>query len=601
MNVEPILALALIVVLGAAAQWLAWRVRLPSILLLLLFGFLAGPVAGWIEPDRLFGELLLPIVSLSVALILFEGGLNLRFAELRGVGLVVRNLATIGALVTWIIAAGAAHLLVGLELPLAVLLGAILVVTGPTVVLPLLRHIRPSGPAGAILKWEGIIIDPIGAVLAVLVFETVLTGRPEEAAAHIALALLKTIAVGGGLGLLAAALLVITLQRHWLPDSLQTSISLMLVVAAFAASNRVQPESGLLAVTIMGIALANQQRADMQRIAEFKENLQSFLLAALFILLSARLRLSDLRAVAWETALFVGVLILLARPLAVLASSLKRGLDRRQLAFLMCMAPRGIVAAAIASVFALALEEQGYAQAQKLVPVIFGTIVGTVLVYGLLAPRMARMLGLSDPSPQGVLIVGAGPFPRAIAKALMDQSLRVLLVDTNRDNVAAARWAGLPAHQGSILREELLDEIDLAGIGKLLAMTPSDEVNILAVRRFARIFGGAEVYQLPPKGTDTGRTDLAKRLPGRPLFSTNATAGRLDEAMRRGAVVNAATLGAAHDLEPVLKHHGHDALHLFIVTEKRRLTILTADQRVTPKGGQTVAALIGADASLHGK
>jgi len=600
MTVQPILALAIVIILGAAAQWLAWRIRLPSILPLLLFGFIAGPVAGWIEPDRLFGDLLLPVVSLSVALILFEGGLNLKFSELRGVGAVVRNLITVGAITTLVVAAAAAHFLVGLELPLAVLLGAIMVVTGPTVVMPLLRHIRPTGSTGPILKWEGIIIDPIGAILAVLAFETLLGGRLENPAVHIGLVLFKTIVIGGGLGLLAAALLVIALERYWLPDFLQTSVALMLVVAAFAASNQVQSESGLLAVTVMGIALANQGKVDVHRIAEFKENLQFFLLAALFILLSARLRLNDLRAVAVEAALFVAALILVGRPLAVLLSSVRRGLGKRHVAFLMCMAPRGIVAAAVAAVFALALEKQGYAQANMLVPLTFGTIVGTVLVYGLLSPPMARVLGLSDPDPQGVLIVGAGPCQRAIAKALMDQGFRALLVDTNRANVATARLAGMSAYHGSILGEDVLDEIDLAGIGRLLALTPSDEVNILAVRRFARVFGGAEVYQLPPKGGTKGRADLQRHLPGRLLFTPDASADRLEDAVERGAVIKATKLTETFDLKAFGEQYGPEAIHLFAVTEKHKLAILTLDQRLTPKIGQTLVAVVNADGRTGG-
>jgi len=593
-----LIALALVIVLGAAAQWLAWRVRLPSILLLLLFGFVAGPIARIvaphyaIDPDHLFGGLLLPIVSLSVAVILFEGGLSLNFRELRGVGSVVRNLVTSGAAATWIVATAAAHYLVGLELRVAALVGAVLVVTGPTVVQPLLRYVRPCGPVGPILKWEGIVIDPIGALLALLVFEVVVVGRSGDAPLYIALALLKTIGIGGGLGLFAAALLTLAIHRYWIPDSLHTSITLMLVVATFAAANFVQSESGLLAVTVMGIALANQRWADMRPIAEFKENLQVFLLAALFILLSARLHLEQIHRIGVETIAFVFVLVLIARPAAVVLSTLGTKVTRAERLFLMGMAPRGIVAAAVASIFALALEQAGHPQASVLVPVTFATIVGTVLIYGLAAPLLAGYLGLSDQNPQGVLIAGAVPLARAIAGALHKLGIRAILVDTNRANVAAARLAGLTAHSGSILGERVLDELDLSGIGRLLALTPSDEVNVLAVHRFARLFGRAEVYQLPPKTDARGRSGLDKHLHGRWLFQADAVYARLDELHEHGAVIKSTRLTEAFDFRAFRAQNGADAVPLFIVTENQRLIVLATDQKTEPRPGQTLISLV---------
>lgn len=591
MHVDPPLALAIIIVLGTTAQWLAWRMRVPSILLLLAAGFLAGPATGWINPDKLFGDLLLPIVSLSVALILFEGGLNLKWRELRGVGAVVRNLVTIGAVVTWVIAAAAARWIVGLDLGLALLLGAILVVTGPTVVLPLLRHIRPSGSVGGILKWEGIVIDPIGASLAVIVFEIVAGGKLDHAAAHVALTLLKTVVIGGGLGLVAAGVLVVALQRYWVPDTLQTSVALLLVAAAFAGANLAQPESGLLAVTVMGIALGNQRRADVRLITEFKEHLQTFLLAALFILLSARVKLSDLEVLGVPAVLFVLTLILVARPLAVFLSTWRSPLTWRQRLFLMSLAPRGIVAAAVVSVFALALEQGGHAQARLLVPLTFGTILGTVLVYGLAAPRVARALNLSDRDPQGLLLAGAGPLARAIAKALAAHEIRTLLVDTNRDNVRVARLAGFTAYHGSILGERVLDDIDLAGIGRLLALTPSDEVNVLAVRRFVRLFGRSNVYQLPPRGGEKGRTELEQHLHGRWLFAADATEERLEALVADGMTVRSTKLTETFDY-PAFRQRNSGAMPLFLMDDQRRLSVLATDLKVEPRAGYTIVALV---------
>ncbi|RMF60442.1 MAG: hypothetical protein D6743_14920, partial [Calditrichaeota bacterium] len=265
--------LASIVVLGIGAQWLAWRLKLPSILFLLVLGFVAGPVSGFLHPDALLGDLLFPVVSVSVAVILFEGGLTLKLPELRGIGGVVLKLVSLGVLVTWFLLSATAYLLLGLNLELSILLGAILVVTGPTVIGPMLRHIRPTAKVGNILKWEGIVIDPIGALLAVLVFEAVVAGETQRAGVLVVTSLLKTIFIGGSVGLLTAGALVFLLKRYWIPDFLQETVTLMLVIVAFVVSNHFQSESGLFSVTLMGMALDNQRAVTVKHILKFGENL----------------------------------------------------------------------------------------------------------------------------------------------------------------------------------------------------------------------------------------------------------------------------------------------------------------------------------------
>jgi len=279
--------LASIVVLGILAQWLAWRLHLPAILLLLVFGVVAGPVTGILDPDLVFGDLLFPLVSISVAIILFEGGLNLKVSELKNARSVISGLVSTGIIITWILAAAGAHFIAGLELRLAVLLGAVLVVSGPTVIIPLLRQIRPLGNIGSIMKWEGIINDPIGALLAVLVFEVILLGGAEGGTAVVITGVLKAIVLGGGIGVAGAGVIVLLLRRYYIPDFLQNPVSLMLVVVCYVASEAIQPESGLLSVTVMGIALANQQFVSIRHILEFKENLRVLLIASLFIACSS--------------------------------------------------------------------------------------------------------------------------------------------------------------------------------------------------------------------------------------------------------------------------------------------------------------------------
>ncbi|MFQ5655668.1 MAG: cation:proton antiporter, partial [Planctomycetota bacterium] len=436
--------LVVVVVLGISAQWISWRLNLPSILLLLLFGIVAGPVLGLLHPDRLLGPLLLPVVLLSVALILYEGGLSLRLRELRQVGSVVRNLVTLGTLVTGLGGALAAYLLFDLAAPLAALVGAIFVVTGPTVVGPLLRHVRPSGAVGPILKWEGIVTDPLGAMLAVLIFEILVDDRMHQAPMLTLFGVLKTLLLGGAVGAAGAWLLWHLLRRHLVPDFLQNPLSLMLVLMVFTVGMLLESEAGLVGVTLMGVLLANQRSAPIRHIIEFKENLRVLLISTIFILLAARLEVEHLKALGWRHFAFLGALVLVVRPLTVFLSTWRTGLTLREKAFLSSVAPRGIVAAAVSAVLGLELSQRGYDGAELLVPLTFLVIIGTVLFYGIIATPVARKLGLSEPARQGYLILGAHPWARALGRVFQEQGIPLLLVDSNRQNVSEAHLAGLP-------------------------------------------------------------------------------------------------------------------------------------------------------------
>ena len=611
------LALALVLALGVGAQWLAWRLRLPSILLLLLFGFVAGPIAAWatpklfghvyaLNPAALFGEeLLLSLVSLAVGLILFEGGLTLNWREISNVRHVVRNLVTVGAVVTWVIAAVAARLFLQLPWPVSILLGAVLIVTGPTVIGPLLRFVRPTGSVGSVLKWEGIVIDPIGAMIAVLVFEAILggasfgAGGTQQAAAAISNVGLfvrgaaVTMGAGALIGFASAALLAVCLRKFWIPDYLQTPVTFMLVAAAFVSSNALVPESGLFTTTVMGVVLANQRRAHIRHIAEFKETLTVLLIAALFIVLSARLKLEDFANIGWGSVAFLAVLIFVARPAAVYASTIGSTLTHRERLFLSWLAPRGIVAASVASVFGLTLRRAGVEGAEMLVPYTFMTIVATVAVYGLSAAFVAKKLGLAKPQAAGFLIAGAHPLARLVAEALAEEELPVMVADTNYGNIQAARLAGLPTIQGNVLSGEVQERIELTGIGRLMAMTPNDEVNSLAALQYAKHFGRSNVFQLDrseaKKGTKKG--DVDEELNGRVLFGMDLGFAALIARVNAGAVVRRTKLTKEFTFEHFREQNGPDAVPLFLLGEGGELQVFTADNPLTPKAGQSVISL----------
>ena len=590
---------ALILTLGVGAQWLAWQTRLPSILLLLLAGFLAGPVFGVIDPAVLQGKWVYPFVSISIGVILFEGGLNLRLSELREEGGPIINLITIGVLVTWLLGAGAVYLIEGFGVKLSVLTGAILVVTGPTVVMPLLREIRPKGRVGAVAKWEGITIDPVGAMLAVLVLEVILLLKEPggasagalDATLHVAqgigLALGASVVIGGA----AAAIIVYTLYRRLVPGYLHNPLTLTLVVVAFVGAEAVQHEAGLLTTTLMGVALANQSYVPVNRITEFKENLQVLLLGVLFIVLSARLDLAAFEYVGMRTLLLIGVLILVVRPLAVFISSLGTSLSWREQAFLAWLAPRGIVAAAVASLFAFDLQGILPQAADALVPVVFLVIVGTVAVYGLTIPYVASWLDLADPNPEGVLFVGADTWVRRIAETLQGLGITVQLVDSNPDHIERARERGLHAERADALSESVLEELDLSGIGRLLITIPNDEIASLAALHLSEIFDVNDIFQLPARSSQE-YTDgsVPEHLRGHLLFGGSTSCEHIRDCFEHDHDAFVVEVEEGMTREEIREQYGPKALPMFIVRGDR-LIIFSEEQSNQPRPGDRVVLL----------
>jgi NhaP-type Na+/H+ or K+/H+ antiporter len=565
-----LLDITVVVLLGIGAQWMAWRFQLPSILLLLVVGFLAGPVLGVLEPQSLQGDWLFAFVSLSIGIILFEGGLSLRLSELRAVGSAVLNLITVGVLITWGMGAAAAHYILGFDVSLAVLIGAILTVTGPTVVVPLLRHVRPKGRVSTIAKWEGITIDPVGAILAVLVLETLLllndpqgAGASASAAAeHVVVGLGLEIFVSLGVSVAATMLLVFILRRRMVPDFLRNPVTLMVVVVAFVVANVLQHESGLLTTTLMGIALANQPYVSVQRIVEFKENLQVLLIGSLFVLLSARLELTALNHINVDVLIFLGILVVLVRPLAVLISSIGTKLEWEEKVFLSWMAPRGIVAAAVASLFAYQLRPVFPEAVDGMVPVVFAVIVGTVAVYGLTAAPLAQWLDLADPDPDGLLFVGADRWVRTVARHVQELGFTVTMIDNNLEHVQQARQQGLSARQANALSESVLDEVDLSGIGRLLITIPNDEVASLTALHFSDIFDTTDIYQLAaqPDSRHGGEGVMPKHLRGRPLFGEETSYQSLKSHVERGDAVKVLKLADDFPTEEQKEYYTYDDL-----------------------------------------
>jgi NhaP-type Na+/H+ or K+/H+ antiporter len=603
--------LVLVMLLGVTAQWIAWRIKVPSILLLLLFGLALG---FWTTPDAVLNRLagtdddfatriLLPLVSLSVAVILFEGGLTLRWGQLAGQFNAVMRLIAFSSVITWILTAVIAHYLLGLSWSVAWLLGAILMVTGPTVVGPLLRQIRPNRRLTSILQWEGILIDPVGAIAAVLVFDVI--GHAGQASVISMFGMvLQTFLIGMAIGLVFAAFLVLVIRNYWLPDFLDGVFFLVVALIAFAISNQLRDESGLVAVTVMGIALANQKLVSVEHVLAFKENLRVLLIGSLFIVLGSRLRLGDLADIGWAGIPFLLLLIFVVRPISVWIGTIGCKLPTKERLFLGAVAPRGIVAASVASVFGLKLATLGAGvdvdptwlmEAKMLTPITFLVILGTVAFCGLGAGPLARRLGLSDPDPQGILFVGAQAWVRDLAVVLTKFNIPVLILDANYSNFSAARMAGLNAHCVNALSEHIQESLELSGIGRVFAVTPNDEVNTLVVHEYLRFFSRSSMYQLPYQGKTSARWQtLSESRRGRALFDSRATNSSLSQILRDGGTIKATTLSSAFMMADFYKQHGEDAIVMMGVGVDGRLKIRTTQGNFLLQPGDSVIALVPA-------
>jgi NhaP-type Na+/H+ or K+/H+ antiporter len=592
------LGIAGVLLLGMTAQWLAWRWRVPSILLLLAFGFIAGRLVTF--DTSAHQDMLFSLVSLAVATILLEGGLSLNFHEIRQTHGAVIRLCTLGVGVTWVLATMAAAYFMDMDLRLAALLGAVLVVTGPTVIGPLLRHIKPARSMGAMVRWEGIVVDPIGAMLAVVVFQIILVTSQADAVVVISALLGKTLLVGGLGGFLLGKGLEQLFKRHLVPDYLHSPVLLAVALMAYTVANLFLPEVGLLTVTVLGITLANQRSVSLTHIFEFKKNVSLLLISCLFIVLAARIQLDAVRSLGLGCLLFLAALIVVVRPASVILATAGSGLTWRQRAFLCLLAPRGIVAAAVTSVFALEIMEAVNrhqlpatlaADAAKLVPLTFVVIVGTVSLYGVIAAPVARWLGLAARNPQGVLFIGAQPWVIEIAGLLREAGVDVMLIDRSAANVARARMAGLSANAVDVLSRYVSEDLELFGLGQLLAVTPNFEVNTLACEEFLLQFGSANVYQLRFGENATQRTDRSHRMKGRPLFGESFNSEAIDRMIELGARAKRTQLTDKFTFAEFKARNGEDVLPMFVLDASGRLTVLVQDLP-DPMPGQVIIGLI---------
>ena len=541
-DAEIIIGLATIVVLGVGAQWIGRRTGVPSLLLLLPAGLLAGDVFDLVEPEELFGDLLFPGVTLLVSLLLFQSGLQLRLGDLPGDarGWVAR-LVTVGLVVTFLGASLTVAAVLDVPAELAYLTGAILVISGPTVVGPLLDAMRPREPVGTVLRWEGTILDPLGATLGVVVLNLVLASTRDGV--HPVLQMVSRLGVGVAIGLVAAAVLVFVMSRFLLTDDMEASVALLLAVAAFAAAEVLLSEAGLFATVAMGFAAANQRLVSTGRIDGFGETLEVLIIGALFIVLGAMVSLDDLRDHAWSALVIVAALVLIVRPITAALSLALSPMDVRDRVLVGWMAPRGVVAAATAAQFAAALEEHGY-DADFLVPVIFGVIIGTGLVYGLSAPTVVRLLGVEQPPARGVALVGDDRWLAPFGRRLSDAGVTTLLVthdppplDGSAESTDRLSPSVVSLREGTARIDQSVRD---AAVGQAIVSVPSDAALTLLESDLIELLGRRHVLRVARAVTAPGHTFIPERFSARP-FAGEVTREEIGRRVDEGATIEVLT------------------------------------------------------------
>jgi len=506
------LELAGIIILGILAQWVAWRFKIPAILPLILIGLLVGPIAAefltddktkYIEPIwngtyGLFpGDGLYYFVSLAISIILFEGGLTLKRDEIKNVGPVITKLITLGSSVTFFGAGFLAHYIFDLSWEVSFLFSGLIIVTGPTVITPILRNIPLRKDISAVLKWEGILIDPIGALVAVLVFEFISVGGGSGFTKTALTEFGKILLFGTSFGFTFAHALTFVINKKWVPHYLLNVVSLSTVLFVFVESEIFAHESGLLAVVVMGMVLGNGKLKNLKELLYFKESLSVLLISILFILLSANINMVDLMLLYnWKTALLFFLIVFIIRPLGVFLSTYKSNLKFKEKLFISWVGPRGIVAAGIASLFGSKLLKQGVEGAEYITPLVFMIVLGTVLLNATTARLFAKIVGVFLKNSEGILIVGASKASRLIANYLQNSGKRVVLIDANASFIEQSNNQGLEAYVVNIYDDDLTDNIELNDIGYLIALSGSDAVNKFAVKNFATTFGEHGSFRL---------------------------------------------------------------------------------------------------------
>lgn len=582
-----VILIVAVVGLGVLAQWLAWITRLPAIVLLALAGVLAGPVFGFIDPSEEFGEFLQPLISLCVAIILFEGGLSLRLRELKEASSGVSRLVYLGAPLAWLFATLCAHYIGGLDWPVSLVFGAIMVVTGPTVIMPLLRQSALQRRTASFLKWEGIVNDPIGALLAVLVFQFLVFSGSGSGWSETTSSILTALGaglVGGGLG---GWLTARAFQVGLVPEYLKSPVMLGFVLVVYALSNLMQEEAGLLSVTVMGVVVANMDLPGIGDMRRFKEYITIMLVSVVFVLLTADLNVASLTSIGWRGVALILALLFFARPAAILLATIGANMSFRERLLVAWIAPRGIVAAATAGVLGSGLVAQGY-DAEVLLPLVFAVIFATVFAHGLTINWLAARLGLASKARDSVLIVGASPWSVELGRTLSSLKCTVTIADSSWHNLRSARLAGLPVFYGEILSEFAEESLEISHVRTVLAATSNDAYNSLVCTQIAPEVGQRRVFQLPLGNADDDPRSVARTNRGNIAFGRDVVFERLWRLYVRGWQFYKTRLSESYGYSDFLGDRPPDSIEIAVLTNEGHLEFMAANHDREPRIGETL-------------
>ena len=592
------LELAGIIILGIIAQWVAWRFKLPAILPLILIGLLVGPIATlytedgskliepiWNGEKGLFpGEGLYSFVSLAISVILFEGGLTLKRAEISNVGPVITKLITVGTIVTFFGAGVAAHYIFGLSWQISFLFSGLIIVTGPTVITPILRNIPLKKDVSAVLKWEGILIDPIGALVAVLVFEFISVGEGQAFTQTALVEFGKIILFGTTFGFTFAHALAFAIKRDFIPHYLLNVVSLSTVLLVYVESDLFAHESGLLAVVVMGMVMGNMNLPNLKELLYFKESLSVLLISILFILLAANINISDMELIYnWNTVILFAVIVFLIRPIGVFLSSQGSNLKFNEKLFIGWVGPRGIVAAGIASLFGSKLMQRGEPGAEYITPLVFMIVLGTVLLNATTARVFAKLVGVFLKKSEGILIIGASRLSRLIGNYLRKNNRHVVLIDNNQNNVDKAKKLGLEAITANIFSDTLTDNIELNDMGYLMALTGNSDINKFAIKKFQRQFGENGAFRL----VNTEEVNDPDNNPKEGLFSHTDDFIQLMDTVRKHPTIHEIELEDKEHYDKLIDitYEDRDIVPLFTKSPDGSIEIIPANSKdFTPKG-----------------
>ena len=528
---ELIFACALIGALGLGAQWIAWRLQAPAIVLMALAGMAVGPLWAVIfsepllDPTHTFGDLLRPIVSLAVAVILFEGGLVLKFENLRDAGPAVRRMVFVGGPLAWILGTLAARYAAGLDWVSAIVFAGVMVVTGPTVIMPLLRQSKLGGRVGSALKWEGIVNDPIGALFAVASYEIVRVASAGDSIVAAGAKIIVAAALGAALGIFFGWAIARAFRAGWTPEYLKAPIIFASIILCYALAEMLEKEIGLVAVTAYGMTLANSKLAGLAELRKFKEEIAILLVSGVFVILTANLTPSLIAsALTWNTLLFLVVMLFVVRPLSIWISTYGT-LERNEAILLGWIAPRGIVAVAVSGLFSsllVDLDPQSRFDiygAEQIAPLAFAMVFATVVLHGFTIGPLSRYLGLARKAKPGTLIVGVNPWSIDMAETLKESGVDVILADSNWRRLKPAREAGMETFFGEVLSEEAEMRLDHTRFETVIALSANEPYNALVCGHFAPELGRHRVFQLSSQdGEDEDPRAIGTAARGRTLI-----------------------------------------------------------------------------------